>query len=608
MKRMSVIAALVIGVSAVLAYEHAHTRDTKNNDTDIPTGECRCIPGLPCWPGKDEWQQLSDRLTGKLVQPQTSISACQKNAVSEDCKAALQTLSNPFAIGNNPGDTQSQGWMGAWINSPSTYAVEAANANDVAAAVKFAHEHNLRVVIKGAGHDYLGRNNAPNSLLIWTHNMREVSYNESFIPAGCPTDTAAIPVIQVGAGTRWLEAYDMATNKHNQYVQGGGCTTVGAAGGFTQGGGFGQFSKQYGTGSAGIAEVEVVTANGNIVTANDCQNSDLFWAIRGGGGGTFGVVTKMTLKLHPLPASLGLIEGTISAKDDDAYKALISKFIGFYRDKLNNQNWGEQIKFNDKNEIGIFMMYQGISKDDALHTFDTMQDWVNDNQDKYTMKMAAHSIANNKLWNLQYMQKNYPQLVTLNKAKGAGKDEFWWTPNSGEVSAYWFTYQSWWLPEKLLSDSNNKKLTDTIFNASRLTTVAWHINKGLAGASEAAKTEGRKTATHPGVYDAAALVIMSARTNAGFIGVNNKEPDQVKGENQANNITEAMQMFYDLAPDAGTYANEADYNMEHWQQAFWGSNYAQLLKIKKKYDPDGLFFCHHCVGSEVWSDNGMCRL
>ncbi|NDU12978.1 hypothetical protein FWH90_07840, partial [Francisella tularensis subsp. holarctica] len=54
------------------------------------------------------------------------------------------------------------------------------------------------------------------------------------------------------------------------------------------------------------------------------------------------------------------------------------------------------------------------------------------------------------------------------------------------------------------------------------------------------------------------------------------------------------------APDAGTYANEADYFQKNWQQVFWGSNYSKLLKIKNKYDPNGLFYCHHCVGSEYW--------
>lgn len=605
MKRIPLVAAVIVGVTAIITVEHAFTNEHINEAKPAAHGECRCIPSLPCWPTDGDWEQLSQELNGKLVKPKSSITVCEENAVSDDCKAALKALKNPFAIGANPGDTQSQGWMGAWMNTPSTYAVEAESAEDVAAAIKFAGKHNIRVVIKGAAHDYLGRNTAPNSLLIWTHNMRDTEYVKEFVPEGCPMEMKAFPAITVGAGTRWLEAYDLATNKHNEYVQGGGCTTVGVAGGFTQGGGFGQFSKQYGTGAASVAEVEVVTGSGRIIKANECQNSDLFWAIRGGGGGTFGVVTKMTLKTHPLPKTMGLMEGTIHAKNDADYRKLVSKFLSFYRDNLNNPNWGEQIKFDADNNIKIFMMYINISKDEALSTFKPMQEFVNTYQGSYDMKLDAHAITANKLWDMRYMQKNYPELITINDAK---KKQFWWTPNSGEVSAYWFTYQSWWLPIKLFDGKSAEKLADTIVNASRLATVALHINKGLSGASKEAIAEGKKTSTHPGVYDAAALLIMSARTSDHFVGVKNKEPDQVKGQDAVANINEAMQMFRDLAPNAGSYANEADYFMQDWQKAFWGKNYRRLLKIKQKYDRSGMFICHHCVGSEQWSDNGMCRV
>jgi FAD/FMN-containing dehydrogenase len=58
----------------------------------------------------------------------------------------------------------------------------------------------------------------------------------------------------------------------------------------------------------------------------------------------------------------------------------------------------------------------------------------------------------------------------------------------------------------------------------------------------------------------------------------------------------------------GSYVNETDYFEENWQDSFWGSNYAKLLSIKTKYDPDGLFFVHHGVGSESWSSDGFTRL
>ena len=62
------------------------------------------------------------------------------------------------------------------------------------------------------------------------------------------------------------------------------------------------------------------------------------------------------------------------------------------------------------------------------------------------------------------------------------------------------------------------------------------------------------------------------------------------------------------APGAGSYVSESDYFLRDWQQGFWGSHYAKLAAVKRKYDPDGLFFVHHGVGSEAWSEDGFTRL
>src|ERR1700738_2376035 len=97
-----------------------------------------------------------------------------------------------------------------------------------------------------------------------------------------------------------MQVYDAVTTRGGRYVQGGGCATVGVAG-LIQSGGFGSFSKNYGMAAAALLEAEIVTADGAVRTANACTNPDLFWAIKGGGGGSFGVVTKLTLRTRDLP-------------------------------------------------------------------------------------------------------------------------------------------------------------------------------------------------------------------------------------------------------------------------------------------------------------------
>jgi FAD/FMN-containing dehydrogenase len=83
-----------------------------------------------------------------------------------------------------------------------------------------------------------------------------------------------------------------------------------------------------------MLEAQVVTADGTLWIANACQNQDLFWALRGGGGGTYGVVTQVTLLAHPAPSHLGLVLGTIKAESDDAFLELITRFVAFYRETL----------------------------------------------------------------------------------------------------------------------------------------------------------------------------------------------------------------------------------------------------------------------------------
>ena len=109
-------------------------------------------------------------------------------------------------MGDQPGGTQVSGWLDAWTPAPSAYAVKARNAADVAAAVNFARDNNLRLVVKGAGHSYLGTSNAPDSLLIWTRGMNKVTVHDAFVPQGCD-GVAPVPAVTAEAGAIWIDLY-----------------------------------------------------------------------------------------------------------------------------------------------------------------------------------------------------------------------------------------------------------------------------------------------------------------------------------------------------------------------------------------------------------------
>ena len=135
----------------------------------------RVRPGDPRWPTAPEWESLRQRVAGNLITVQSPLDACRSALDGEACRDLFRELKNPYFIGDSPALTQTCGWVGAWTTQPSAYAVAARESAHVVAAVNFAREKNLRLVVKGGGHSYLGTSNAANSLLIWTRAMDDIT-------------------------------------------------------------------------------------------------------------------------------------------------------------------------------------------------------------------------------------------------------------------------------------------------------------------------------------------------------------------------------------------------------------------------------------------------
>ncbi|HUI18332.1 MAG TPA: FAD-binding protein, partial [Alphaproteobacteria bacterium] len=289
----------------------------------------RVRPGDRDWPSATDWDGLRRAVGRRLIKVESPLTACLGEPEGAACRAAIRNLRNPFVVRDNPGATQTSGWLDAWMSAPSVYAVAAQDAADVAVAVNFAREHNLRLAVKGGGHSYQGTSNATDSLLIWTRPMDAITLHDAFVGEGCAGSQAPLPAVSLGAGVIWLLAYDAVTTKAGRYVQGGGCATVGVAG-LVQSGGFGSFSKRFGTAAASLLEAEVVTADGAVRIANACTNPELFFSLKGGGGGSFGVVTRLTLRTHDLPQVFGGVSMAVKSTSDEAYRRLIGRFVSFY--------------------------------------------------------------------------------------------------------------------------------------------------------------------------------------------------------------------------------------------------------------------------------------
>jgi len=561
----------------------------------------RVRPGDPYWPTPAQWDELKAAVGGSLLQPQALFAGCTASKTA--CDEVSQNLRNPFYLGDQPGGTQVSGWLDAWTPAASAYAVHARSAQDVAQAVNFARAHNLRLVVKGAAHSYLGTSNAPDSLLIWTRALNEVRLHDEFVAAGCAGRAAPVPAVSLGAGCMWIDAYSAVTTRAGRYVQGGGCADVGVAG-LVQSGGFGSFSKGFGNAAAGLIEAEVVTADGKLRIVNACQDADLFWALKGGGGGTFGVMTRLTLRTHELPQFFGGAWGTIQAASDGAFRTLLARFVAFYAAQLANPHWGEQVKLSPDNSLEISMAQQGLSGDAARAVWAPFFDSVKASSDlKVTDELGAGGHKAQGWWEIQ----GNPSMIP-DKRPGASPDHGYWRGDQDQVGAFIHGYDSLWLPAALLERSAQPRLVEALFAASRHKQVQLHLNKGLAFATPAAIRASLDTAMNPGVTEAFTLAIIADGERPSYPGEPRPPMDLETAHRDARAIDAATAELRKLAPQAGSYLSESNFFNERWRQDYFGPHYPRLRAIKKRYDPEGLFIVHHGVGSEDWSPDGFTRL
>jgi len=566
----------------------------------------RVRPHDPQWPSAAEWDRLRHRVGGRLAAVRSPLAECAREPDGRLCRRSLDLLANPFHIQDQAGGTQSAGWVDGWVSAPSVYAVEAEGPQDVAAAIDFARRHNLRLVVKGGAHSYLGQSNAPDSLLVWTRRMDRIELHDAFVPQGCAGSAGPLPAVSVGSGARFVELYDAVTTKAGRFVQGGGCTSVGV-GGHVQTGGFGSFSKYGGLVAASLLEAEIVTADGAVRVVNACRDADLFAALKGGGAG-FGITTRLTLATRPLPERLGFYGRKVTAGSDAAFRRLIEAFAGFAADALINPHWGEQVAVGPDNTLEIEMVFQGLADDEARRVWAPFDAWLTDNAGDLAQRSEVRlvSMPGRHWWDYEYRRSVLPKSIVIDDRPGVPK-RFWWAGSGGEVGIFLSGYESLWLPEALLRPARRDGLAETLFAASRHFKVGLHFNKGLAGATEERRREARDAAIHPSALDAFALAIIAGGQPQAYPGVLGHEPDLDAARDEAGRIAAAMAELRKAAPEAGSYSSEMSYFEENWREAAWGPHYGRLLQTKRKYDPEGLFTGHHQVGSEFWSGDGFTR-
>ncbi|KAI6008074.1 hypothetical protein EDC04DRAFT_901990 [Pisolithus marmoratus] len=544
---------------------------------------CLCTYGQSCWPTAGQFAELESQVSRPLIHPVPSAFACYPvGDPSGNCTLVAKNWTDGLWRSSMPGSmevsnfesfTFKNGTISAcYLNtslgvpcqqgSVPVIGVDARSPQDIQAAINFTLHYNLKLVVKNTGHDLLGRSAARGAFVIWTHNMKNITYNSQFTPQGAPVNET-YQALTVGAGVQWYEAYYAVYQNRRMMVGGisaGG--SVGAAGGWLQGGGYSALSPTYGLGVDNVVQITVVTSTGAYLTVNKYQYPDLFWALRGGGGGTYGVVTSVTYQTYQeLPVVLYTVEA--NATNATVMKELMGGMLRL-QPNLTDDGWGGYGSFGHNNMTFISVNFN-MSTAAANNSIQPLTDYLR------SLK-GVSSVARTHTYNSWYELYSYYFNATSGSAGG-----------------------NIMLSSRLLSRdtlaNRSAEVADLLYDCQA------SINMIAGG--KVSKIDANSTGLNP-VWRKAVVETLCATTWEE--GATAEEIQKLTDQTKAQ-----IRDMYDLTPGDGTYFNEASLYEINWQYTFFGSHYCKLKEIKDKYDPYRLFVVAEGVGSEEWNEALTCR-
>ncbi|KAF9890088.1 hypothetical protein FE257_006249 [Aspergillus nanangensis] len=457
--------------------------------------------------------------------------------------------------------------------------VEATGVEDVQKTLAFATKNKLRLVIKNTGHDYKGRSSAPDSLALWMHPYQPpMELDTDFVPEGCSSSAGS--VITFGAGQEFQGIYDFAHDR-NYRVVGGSSRSVGAAGGWITGGGHSALSNELGLGVDNVQQLKAVLPNGTYVTANRCQNQDIFYALRGGGGGTFGVVMEMSTLAHP-EKPMELAQATLIGIDRENTAEFLSIIVA-NAEKWSLEGWGGYIQLGAVGDafISFIMTTSMLNHSQAEQSMQPVLDFA----DQAGLALQA---------NVTSMDSYYD---VINKMI---------TAPSGAVAL-----SSRIIPKQAFGDESSQK---------ELATILENLIFDPPGDGSVGVSPVMICVTTPALYSQT----LPASDQPGGPGESSVTPSWRDGLWHAiyirmstglstnpkrtwQGVHDAINPLRDFTPGSGTYQNEADPFEPDPIGTFWGQDhYDRLLQIKREVDPANVLTVHQGVGWEATDSRYHC--
>ncbi|CAI6338248.1 unnamed protein product [Periconia digitata] len=541
-----------------------------------------CLPNDACFPSEPELQAFNSSLNGKLIRNTPygapcyaatyDAAACKDIATRKRSYEYRFDLPGAMVYPNWEQDEQGNGCpvpdLPADGSAPpatngtcalggmSLYSVNATEVDDVVKTMQFVKKHNLKFRIKNTGHDYIGRSAGEDSFALWTRHMKGIDFVEGF--KACP-ESQAENVLALSPATLVEEVY-AAGAQHGVVAVGGFGPTVGAGGGYVLGGGTGPLGNYFGLAVDNVVQFEVVTADGRKEIANACTNTDLFWALRGGGG-SFAVVTKTYLKTYPAFESVQTALGVVQCEGRESWIELVTRMVkaqAFLRKDGITGAWQ-----SDNGKLMspmVFIRPSGYGDSDFSEQLQQFQ-----NVTGCEGALNVQRFTGSTSWNEAY-QKHLLNLIKPSLPAGNNI-----VASSRLVSN-----------DIITDDTRLQTIIDYLTNLDPGVSLLWQNAVGDASS----KISPEATAVHPEWRNAFAFVDFSIP--GPWSGLSTLQNSLMEKTRDSAEATFGKAVFY----------NEMSEFEEDWQNQAFGSNYPHLLEIKDKYDPTGVFSCRRCVGSE----------
>ncbi|KAL2846481.1 FAD-binding domain-containing protein [Aspergillus pseudodeflectus] len=551
------------------------------NCTSARTAHCRCLPTDPCWPDPGAWDEFNRTINGHLISLRPIGAACHGPEYNETrCEIVKDSTHNPLWRISEPAAYQWTNWEseetilgvengGCPISAPrdtpchqgriSLYAIMAHSAEEVQAAIRFAKQHNLRVTIRNTGHDGMGRSSGLHSVQINVSRLKTIQFVDDFVPRGGDESDSEGRAVIVGAGVLGIELQE-ASQGHGLNVMTGVCRSVGAVGGFLQGGGTSLLAPSYGLAADNALQFTVVTAEGELVVANRIENPDLFWALRGGGGGTFGVIIDVTIRTFPdIPIVYALLITSIMQQNETSPTAeqslweITGEIASLLPDLKRQDNKTSAIIvpviLADRVALTAAVMFLNSSDTNSAEThFTRLRETLDTRGIPYLLNVT-----------------NYPQLSTYLNEPGPMHQS-----GIGQIEG-----------SVLISENLFFKPDGTSEIVGALAQLHFQPGDSVeilmsAGGQVKANKDTIHSALQPAWRESALGVTIRRNLSP-------DSPIKIFGDSMLSSLRGLE------SPYLGSYWNVADPDEPEPQRAFWGTNYGRLYGIKQKWDPDGLF-------------------